>query len=248
MEDNAPHYINGPKGRLAFRRIEGTGPTIVWFGGYASDMLGTKAEALATYASQAEQNYLRFDYSGHGESDGTFEDHVISDWLADSLAMLNDQAPGPKILVGSSMGAWITLLLALQNPTDIAGIVLIAPAPDFTERLVWPRLPEHHRIKVFEEGIVKTGPTGHDSETYTQALFEDGRKHLLMAEPIVLPCPVRILQGTKDEAVPTEHALKLSEQIEAPSLVTTLIKNGDHRLSEPEDLDRLVQTVMELLG
>ncbi|MEM7740090.1 MAG: alpha/beta hydrolase [Pseudomonadota bacterium] len=246
MEHNAPLSINGPQGRLAYRLVEGAGPTVVWLGGYASDMLGTKAEALAAYASQAEQRYLRFDYSGHGESDGVFENLVVSDWLADAQTMLNEKAPGPKLLVGSSMGAWITLLLALQDPSDLAGIVLIAPAPDFTERLVWPRLPEHHRIKVFEEGIVRTGPTGHNSETYTQALFEDGRKHLLMSEPIPLPCPVRILQGTKDEAVPTEHALKLAEQIKAPSVVTTLIKDGDHRLSNPDDLERLARTVAEL--
>ncbi|MEO1659150.1 MAG: alpha/beta hydrolase [Pseudomonadota bacterium] len=247
MENNAPHYIDGPHGRLAYRMQEGAGPTLVWLGGYASDMLGTKAEALAAYASQTEQSYLRFDYSGHGESDGTFEDLVLSDWLSDSRIMLDTKAPGRKLLIGSSMGAWITLLLALQKPEEIAGIVLIAPAPDFTERLVWPRLPEQHRKAVLEDGLVRTGPTGHDSETFTKALFDDGRTHLLMDGPIALPCPVRILQGTADVPVPTQHALDLAELIEAQSVVTTLVKGGDHRLSEPSDLERLVRTVAELI-
>ncbi|MEM9285775.1 MAG: alpha/beta hydrolase [Pseudomonadota bacterium] len=247
MEDNAPLYIDGPKGRLAYRAQDGAGPTVVWLGGYASDMLGTKAEALTAYAAQTEQSYLRFDYSGHGESDGTFEDLVLSDWLADARAMLEAKAPGRKILVGSSMGAWVALLLALEKPDEIAGMVLIAPAPDFTERLVWPRLPEYHRKEVFENGLVRTGPTGHDSETYTKALFDDGRKHLLMGDPIPVLCPVRILQGTKDEAVPTQHALDLADQIEAPSVVTTLVKDGDHRLSNPDDLERLARTVAELV-
>lgn len=247
MENNAPLFIDGPKGRLAYRKQDGADPTIVWLGGYASDMLGTKAEALADYASQAEQSYLRFDYSGHGESEGAFEEFVLSDWAADARLMLEAQAPGPKILVGSSMGAWVSLLLAREQPEDVAGLVLIAPAPDFTDKLVWPRLSEEHRKEVLERGLVRTGPTGHDSETYTKALFEDGRENLVMGEPIRLSCPVRILQGTKDEAVPTQHALDVAELIEAPSVVTTLVKNGDHRLSEPSDLDRLVRTVAELI-
>ena len=144
------------------------------------------------------------------------------------------------------MGAWLTLLLAHEMPLVIVGIVLIAPAPDFTERLVWPRLSDEHRKQVLEQGMVRTGPTGHDSETYTKALFEDGKRHLVMDRPISLPCPVRLLQGTKDEAVPTQHALDLAELIDAPSVVTTLVKNGDHRLSEPDDLVRLTQTVAEL--
>ncbi|MEM9810272.1 MAG: alpha/beta hydrolase [Pseudomonadota bacterium] len=243
MENNAPAFFDGPNARLAYRMHEGEDPTIVWLGGYASDMLGTKAEALATYAKEADQAYLRFDYSGHGESEGHFEDGTLSTWFADAESLIGDKAPGRKILVGSSMGAWLTLLYAKKHPAEVSAVVLIAPAPDFTEDLVWPRLSQEHRDRIEKDGFVKTGPTGHASETYTQALFEDGRANLVLRTPITLPCPVCILQGTQDEAVPVAHALKVADAIDAPSVTTTLVKDGDHRLSNPEDLYLLIRTV-----
>lgn len=246
MENNKPAFHQGPNGRIAYRITPGKKPWGVWLGGYASDMLGTKAEALAEDAAARGRGFLRFDYTGHGESDGAFEDGTIGRWLADAEAVIDAHAPGPKVLVGSSMGAWLALLRALRHPEDLAGVVLIAPAPDFTERLVYPRFSEAQRRTLHEEGIVRTGTTGHPAETYTKALFDDGRQFLVMDAPIPLPCPVRILHGLSDDVVPTSHVLALTDRIEAPSLATTLVKGGDHRLSTPEDLARLCRTVDEL--
>lgn len=250
MEDNdaplPPSFIDGPHGRLAYRRVEGEGPTVVWLGGYASDMLGTKAEALAHWARDSGKGYLRLDYSGHGESDGTFEEGTVGRWRRDAEAVIAQLAPGPKVLVGSSMGAWITLLLARENPDALVGMVLIAPAPDFTERLVPQRFTDAQRAALARDGIVRTGDSGHPAETYTRALFDDGRQHLLMDKPITLPCPIRIFHGMNDDVVPTDHVLKLAELIEAPSVTVTLAQKGDHRLSTPDDLQRLFATLREL--
>ncbi|MEM9840406.1 MAG: alpha/beta hydrolase [Pseudomonadota bacterium] len=249
MDDNAPSppaFIDGPNGKIAYRKVNGDGPTAVWLGGYASDMLGTKAEALAEEAKRNGQSYLRFDYGGHGESDGAFEDGTISTCRDDAAAAIEALAPGPKILIGSSMGAWITLLLATAKPEDIAGLILIAPAPDFTETLVPGRFTEEQKATLARDGIVRTGDSGHPAETYTQALFDSGRENLLMTGPIKLPCPARILHGMADDVVPTHHVLKLADLIEAPSLTVTLAKGGDHRLSSPDDLQRLFATLREL--
>ena len=246
MDDNAPQFIDGPHGRIAYRMTPGKGPTAIWLGGYASDMLGTKAEALAADAAKDGRAFLRFDYTGHGESEGVFEDGTVGAWAEDAAHAIKSLAPGPKILIGSFMGGWVTLLEATQRPQDIVGIVLIAPAPDFTERLVLPRFSEAQRQTLEVEGIVRTGTSGHPAETYTKALFDDGRQRLLMDQSIALPCPVRILHGFADDVVPLSHVLALTDLIEAPSVTATLVKGGDHRLSEPEDLDRLCQTVADL--
>ncbi|GGY55068.1 alpha/beta hydrolase [Parvularcula lutaonensis] len=246
MENNDPQFIEGPNGRIAYRLQEGKGPTGVWLGGYASDMLGTKAQALADAAAKDGRAFLRFDYTGHGESDGAFEEGTISRWFADAETAITQAAPGPKVLVGSSMGAWITLLYALRHPEELAGLVLIAPAPDFTEKLVYPRFSSEQRTTLEADGVLRTGTSGHPAETYTRDLFVDGRQNLIMGESINLPCPVRILHGLADDVVPTSHVLELTDRIEAPSLTTTLVKGGDHRLSTPEDIDRLVATVREL--
>ena len=238
-----PSFLEGPNGKIAYRLDEGEGPTGVWLGGYASDMMGTKAQALSEAARAVGRSFLRFDYTGHGESDGAFEEGTISRWFADAELAIQRVAPGRKVLIGSSMGGWVTLLYALRHPEELAGIVLIAPAPDFTEKLVYPRLSPEQKETLHADGILKTGTSGHPAETYTEALFTDGRENLIMDQAIKLPCPVRILHGMADDVVPTAHVLELAERIEAPSLTVTLVKGGDHRLSEPEDLDRLVQTV-----
>lgn len=248
MEDNDPEMIDGPNGRIACRMTAGRTPTLVWLGGYASDMLGTKAQALARHAAAVGQGCLRFDYTGHGESDGRFEDGTISRWLADSQAAIATRAPGPKLLVGSSMGGWIALLIAMRIPDAISGMVLIAPGTDFTEELVAPRLTEAQKTALERDGVVRTGTSGHPAETYTRALLEDGRGHRLLGGPIALPFPVRILHGMADDVAPTAHVLQLAERIEAPSLTVTLVKGGDHRLSEPDDIDRLCTAVDELLA
>jgi len=239
--------------RVAVRKQAGTAPGIVWLGGFKSDMRGTKAEALAAHAAQTGRACVRFDYSGHGESGGRFEDGTISSWLEDALAVFETQARGPQILVGSSMGGWIALLLAralaksAAREASIAGLILIAPAPDFTEALMWAEFSPEVKREIEEKGFwQRPSAYGEDPYPITRALIEDGRKHLLLNKPIELGCPVRILQGVKDPDVPFGHAMKLVSCLAQDDVVLTLVKDGDHRLSRPEDLERLMRTVDEL--
>lgn len=232
---------------LAFERQDGQAPTFVWLGGFKSDMAGTKAEALANWAHDRGQGFVRFDYSGHGRSGGKFEDGTISRWLADALAVIDAQTEGPVALVGSSMGGWIALLAARARPERIKALLLIAPAADFTERLMWASFPEPVRRQILETGRWER-PSAYDPEPYliTRALIEDGRKHLLMDRPIRFEGPVHIIQGGQDPDVPAAHARALTDLIQAPEISFELIEDGDHRLSRPQDLARLVATATQL--
>lgn len=236
---------------IAIRSFPGNAPGIFWLGGFKSDMKGTKAEALAEHARKAGRAYTRFDYSGHGESGGDFADGTISRWAEEARAVFA-RVTGPQILVGSSMGGWIALLLArvLQAapaPASLKGIVLIAPAPDFTEALMWPQLSDDAKRDVMEKGFwLRPSEYGDGPYPLTRALFEDGRNNLLMDKPLQTGCPVRVLQGAADPDVPYRHALKLVTCFAQDDVVLTLIKDGDHRLSRPEDLERLMQAVDEL--
>ena len=227
--------------RLAFQRNAGAGPTLVWLSGFKSDMGGTKAEALARWSTSAGRSFLRLDYSGCGRSEGRFEDGTISRWLADALCVIDAASAGPLTLVGSSMGGWIALLVALARPERIASLLLIAPAPDFTERLMWESFPDEVRAEILERGRWER-PSPYDPEPYviTRALIEDGRRHLLLHRPIPITAPVRILQGMQDPDVPWRHALALVEALVSTDVTLTLIKDGDHRLSRPQDLERLI--------
>jgi pimeloyl-ACP methyl ester carboxylesterase len=237
-----------PEGRLAYRRIRGRGPGLVWLGGFASDMTGTKAEHLAARAQGAGRDFLRFDYSGHGASEGRFEDGSITRWTEDALAVFDAASEGPQILVGSSMGGWIASLLALRRPERVAAIVFIAPAPDFTEALIWATMDATTRERLMREGrIVEPSPEG--GVTYvTRRLVEDGRRNLLLGGEIAISCPVRILHGMKDADVPFEHALLFAARLQSRDVEVTLVKDGDHRLSTPADLDRLWRTITALTG
>jgi pimeloyl-ACP methyl ester carboxylesterase len=234
---------------IAVRARPGRQPGVVWLGGFMSDMGSTKAEALDAWAATSGRAYLRFDYSGHGESSGRFEDGTMSRWLEDALAVLHQCAPDRCILVGSSMGAWVSLLVTrelLKFAPERApvGLVLIAPAVDFTERLMWDRFPEHIKQTIEKTGIYhRPSPYSEAPYPITRSLIEDGRQHLLFGQPIATGCPVHILQGMKDPDVPWEHALKLVEHLPGDSVSTTLIKDGDHRLSRPEDLERLIAAI-----
>lgn len=237
---------------IAVRAREGNAPGIFWLGGFKSDMRGTKAEALKEYAAKTGRAYTRFDYSGHGESGGAFEEGTISRWAEEALAAF-ERVSGPRIVVGSSMGGWIALLLArallkkASGRASIKGMVLIAPAPDFTEALMWPALSEEAKRDVMEKGFwMRPSAYGDGPYPLTRALFEDGKKNLLLDKPIQTGCPVRILQGAADPDVPYCHALKLVSCFAQDDVVLTLIKDGDHRLSRPEDLERLMQAVDEL--
>lgn len=236
-------FLDGPHGRLAYRARPGAKdkPGIVWLGGFRSDMLGTKAEFLDRWAAENGRTYLRFDYSGHGESEGAFEDGAIGDWFKDALAVFDALTEGPQILVGSSMGGWIAALLALQRPDRVAAIVFIAPAPDFTEKLVWPSFTEEERRTILETGrLEQPSEYADEPEVITARLIEDGRRRLVMTgSSVAIRCPVRILQGMRDEAVPYAHALAFAEMLESADVEILLTPKGDHRLSTPTDLSRL---------
>ena len=232
---------------IAYLRNEGAGPGVVWLGGFNSDMMGTKAEFLAQWAAEWRHAYLRFDYFGHGQSSGDFRQGTISRWRDDALTVLDGLCPGPQILVGSSMGAWIALLAALARPETVRGLLLLAPAPDFTEALMWNEMPEEARRQIDEKGEwLRPSEYGEAPYPITRALIEDGRNNLLLGAPIPLAIPVRIIQGMEDPDVPWRHALALVERLEGnPSL--TLVKRGDHRLSTPDDLVRMKHELEALL-
>lgn len=245
----APQYLERGDGhRLAYHRTAGKSPGVVFLGGFRSDMTGTKALTLEAWARQRGQAFLRFDYLGHGQSSGDFEEGTIGRWAEDAIAALDQLTEGPQILVGSSMGGWIMLLAALARPERVAALVGIAPAPDFTEELMWADFSEEQRRQILEEGRLPL-PSPYDEEptVITRALIEDGRKHLLLKQPIPLTCPLRILHGRQDPDVPWDHALKLEEAYEGNNVQITLIKDGDHRLSREEDLELLTAQLDRLL-
>ena len=230
---------------------EGKGPGLFWLGGFKSDMKGTKAEALDRWAAAEGRAYLRFDYSGHGESGGDFLDGTIGRWLAETTAVYRQFAQGPQVVIGSSMGGWLALLLAarlreLKGSAPLAGMVLIAPAVDFTEELMWKRFPDAIKREIEQNGVWLR-PSEYSAAPYqiTRRLIEEGRQHLLLGGLIETGCPVHILQGVKDPDVPWQHALELVARFARDDVVLTLVKDGDHRLSRPEDIERLIAAVKE---
>lgn len=235
-------------GRLAYARLPGRGPGVVFLGGFRSDMQGSKALALRDHCAARGQAFLRFDYSGHGASAGRFEDGTIGQWAADAATVLDRLTDGPQILVGSSMGGWIALLLARAQPTRVAGFIGIAPAPDFTEALMWPAFTEAQRATILREGVLHLNSAYGEPTPITRALIEDGARQGVLAAPIPLPAPVRILQGMADPDVPWRHAIRLMETLDCTDARLTLVKDGDHRLSRPQDLRLLAQTLDQLLG
>jgi len=249
MSDSPLTYLDGPNGRLAYQKVDGAGPTVVWLGGFKSDMSGTKATHLDEWARQRDRAFLRFDYSGHGRSEGAFEDGCISDWTSDALAVIDAATDGPLILVGSSMGGWVATLLAPKLADRLAGVVFIAPAPDFTEELMWPSLSEELRDAIMNDGKIEQASDYSDDPTIvTKKLIEDGRNNLVLDGPIVINAPVRILQGMADPDVPFTHALKLAEKLTSKDVMIGLTKAGDHSLSEPEDLLRLTAALFSIGG
>ena len=245
--------IEADGARIAVRRRPGKSPGIVWLGGYRSDMLGTKAEMLDGWARESGHAYLRHDYSGHGESGGRFEDGTISRWLEQSLAVLRTFSEGPQILVGSSMGAWITLRMAQElrkagESERLGALVLLAPAPDFTRELVEPKLSDAQRRDLAEKGYFEE-PSDYSQQPYmyTRALIEDGARNLVMGSPIDTHCPVQIIQGIADPDVPYTHALKLASLMPSDDVTLSLVPDGDHRLSRPQDLEMLVTAVESMI-
>lgn len=232
---------------VAFMRQAGALPGLVFVGGFRSDMTGTKADFLADYAGKRGHAYLRFDPLGHGASSGRFEDGTISRWRDDLLAVLDRQSEGPQILVGSSMGAWLCCLAIAARPDRIAGFTAIAPAPDFTERLIRPALSPEQSAALARDGLV-TLPSAYGEPTpITRALLADGVRNTVLPGPIHVPGPVRILHGLADPDVPWQLGIKLAEACESPDVTVTLVKDGDHRLSRAPDLARLAATLDGLI-
>ena len=254
MDQTAPIFLDvgdEPKRRIAVRTRAGNSPGLFWLGGFKSDMKGTKAQALDNWAEAQSRACLRFDYSGHGESGGDFMRGCMSQWLEESLAVYTRFAAGPQVVIGSSMGGWLALLLAreLQRRKagpPIAGMVLVAPAVDFTEELMWKQFSDAIRREIEESGVWLR-PSEYDESPYpiTKTLIEDGRKHLMLGGLIEAGCPVHILQGVKDPDVPWRHAVELVARLSRDDVVLTLVKDGDHRLSRPEDIERLIAAVKE---
>jgi pimeloyl-ACP methyl ester carboxylesterase len=232
---------------LAWAREEGRNPTVVFLPGYRSDMTGDKATALATYCAARGHAMLRFDYSGHGASGGRFEDGTIGRWAEDALAVIDHASDGPLVLVGSSMGGWIALLVACARPERVVALVGIAAAPDFTEVLMWQAMSFEQRATLMSSGVLHVPSQYGDQYPITRALIEDGRNHLLLHEPIALDCPVRLLHGQCDPDVPWEFALRIADQVNSHDARVILVKDGDHRLSRPQDLAMLMQTIGALL-
>lgn len=229
-------YLVTPEGRrIALNRLDGQGPAVVFLGGFRSDMTGTKALFLEEWCRARGRAFVRFDYSGHGQSGGAFQDGSIGDWAADAAAVLATVA-GPVVLVGSSMGGWISLLLSRRMPARIAGLVTIAAAPDFTEDLMWAGWDDATRARLIADGVVHEPSDYGDPYPITLRLIEDGRRHLVLREPLDLPFPVRMLQGSADVDVPPAHALRLFDHASGPDLRLTLVKGADHRFSTPDCL------------
>ena len=233
--------------KIAYNKLSGTEPGIIFFGGFASDMEGTKALALQDYAEERGQAFLRFDYRGHGKSSGSFTDGNIGKWLSDCLAVLDKLTHGCQILVGSSMGGWLTLLTAKERPGRVGGIVGIASAPDFTEDLMWSQFDDETRKKLIENGQCSLASDYDESPyTITLDLIEDGKKHLVLRERLDIKVPFHLIHGMADEEVPYQLSLKLAEHVDSEKVQVNIIKNGDHRLSREQDLVEILKAIDDL--
>jgi len=251
-----PTFITAGTGssrrQIAMRVRDGAAPGLFWMSGFKSDMQGGKAAALDAWAAEHGRACVRFDYSGHGESGGDFVDGTIGQWLEDGLAVFDAACQGPQVVIGSSMGGWMALLLARAlarrgkvGRATLKGLVLIAPAPDFTEELMWKGFSPEIRAEIETTGQWLRPSEYGEPYPITRRLIEEGRNHLLLGGTIDVGCPVRILQGRQDPDVPWQHAFRLAERLPSDDVVLTMIQDGDHRLSRPQDIARLLSAVAE---
>lgn len=245
----ASEFFNSPQGRrIAYHRHEGKGPWVVFLGGLKSDMQGTKAVYLEAWAKAQGRAFLRFDYSGHGESSGTFEQGCIGDWHEDTVAAVTALTNGPVVPVGSSMGGWQALLLARAMPERIHGIVTVAAAPDFTEDGYWANFTDAQKLALDEVGHVELPSDYMEPYIISKRMIEDGRTRLVLREDLTLPFPVRCLQGTADTAVSTKTALRLLDHAKCDDMRLTLVKDADHRFSDGPCLQMIEDAVVDVLG
>lgn len=233
--------------RLAYHATAGEAPGIVFLGGFKSDMEGTKALEMEAWAARKGRAFLRLDYSGHGSSEGTFTDGCIGDWYEDALAVIAAATTGPQVLVGSSMGGWIALLIARDHPERVAGLVTIAAAPDFTEDGFWTDFTAAQRAELMEKGQVAVPSDYGEPYVITKRLIEEGRERLVLRRPLPLPVPVRMVQGTADTAVTTTTALRLLDHAQCDDIRLTLVRGSDHRFSEKDDLELIRRSVVDVL-
>ena len=234
--------------RLAFEAVRGLGPGVAFLGGFRSDMTGTKAMALEEWCRARGRAFLRLDYSGHGASGGAFEDGTIGGWCADAVAVIEAATEGPQVLVGSSMGGWIALLIARDRPDLVAGLVTVAAAPDFTEDGYWAGFDAGQRAALGTVGHVDVPSDYGEPYRITRRLIEEARDRLVLRDPLRLGVPVRMLQGTADAAVPVATAMRLLEHLEGPEIRLTLLKGEDHRFSSPRALALVEREVAEVLA
>ncbi|MDW3222962.1 MAG: alpha/beta hydrolase [Paracoccaceae bacterium] len=245
----SPHYLDGPSGRrLAYHLTSGNGPCIVFLGGLKSDMEGTKALHLEAWAQAQGRAFLRFDYSGHGQSSGVFEEGCIGDWAEDTIHIIEELTDGPIIPVGSSMGGWQALLLARRVPDRIMGLVTIAAAPDFTEDGYWEGFNATQKAELEKKGRIEIPSDYMEPYVITWRMIEDGRKQLVLRTPLMLPFPVRCLQGTADTAVSTDTALRLMGHASCPDMRLILVKDADHRFSDEPCLEMIETAVKDILA
>ena len=243
----APATLALPGGlTIAYRRTPGSAPGIVFLGGFGSDMTGAKATRLEAFARARGQAFVRFDYLGHGASSGRFADGTIGHWGNDAMAVLDLLTDGPQILVGSSMGGWLMLLVARERPERVAGLFGLAAAPDFTEDLIWDQLGPAQRQQLEREGRIEQPSDYGQPYVITRELIEEGRDHLVLRRPLALPCPVRLIHGTADNDVPFDRSQMLLDAIDHDDVALTLLKNADHRLSDERSL-RAIEAVLEAL-
>ena len=242
-----PQYLESAQSRqIAYHKHEGAGPGVVFLGGLRSDMEGSKALFLEDWAKARGQAFLRFDYSGHGQSSGEFTQGCIGDWAEDAQAAISALTTGPQVFVGSSMGGWISLLMAKRMPERMAGLVTIAGAPDFTEDGMWAEFSEEQRRQLMEDGQVALPSEYGEPMIITRRMIEDGRHQLVLREPLDLNVPVRLLQGTADDAVDMSVALRLLEHLNGPQVHLELVKGADHRFSDAHCLG-VIEAALEAL-
>ena len=245
--ETEPSYLTAEDGtRIAYHHSAGKAPGVIFCGGFMSDMTGTKALALEAACQTSGRSYTRFDYRGHGQSDAEFEDGTIGLWAGDALAVLDQVTEGPQVIVGSSMGGWIMLLLARARPDRVAGLVGLAPAPDFVLRM-WEDFSDEIKATLQRDGVYRA-PSEYSEDPYaiTMNLIDEGRNHLVLQETLAVDYPVRILHGMADPDVPWRQSLEIVERLQGDDIVVTFSKSGDHRLSEPGDIARLIDTVESL--
>lgn len=246
---DTPSFLDAADGvRLAYHLVEGKAPTVVFLGGFRSDMTGNKARAIDAWCRQRGQSFLRFDYQGHGASSGEFEQCTVGVWFNDALEVVDNLTTGPLVLVGSSMGGWIMSLVARARAQRIAGLVGVAVAPNFTSEIMWPAMTLESRNKIERDGVLLV-PSQYDDEPYpiTKKMIDDGANHDVLGSPVSVSCPVRLIHGLVDPDVPWEMSMKLANAISGNDVVVTLIKDGDHRLSKPHELDRMLDAIDELI-